>query len=188
MNKIDLNGIWHISSRNKKYVLQGDVPGTDFGNLIKQNLIPNPLISGIEEEALAIAENDFIFSRTFEIDKNTLEYNHVVLRCSAIDTIADIYINDVKVISVNNSYIPLDIDIKEQLKNGTNLITIEFKSAYNYIRDKQKEHPLPANYNGVNGIPYIRKPGCHFGWDWGPCVPYCGILDDIYIKAFNSEI
>ena len=178
MKKIVLNGVWDIESQNKMYVLKGNVPGTDFGNLIKQGLIQNPLISGIEKDALTIAENDFVFSREFEVDKETLEYSHIALRCASIDTLADIYINDVLVISLNNAYIPLDVDIKEQIKEGTNSIKIEFKSAYNYIKERQKENPLPANFNGVNGIPYIRKPGCHFGWDWGPCVPYCGILDE----------
>ena len=188
MKKIVLNGIWDIESQNKMYVLKGDVPGTDFGNLIKQGLIQNPLISGIEKDALTIAENDFVFSREFEVDKEALEYAHIALRCASIDTLADIYINDVLVTSLNNAYIPLDVDIKEQLKEGNNSIKIEFKSAYNYIKERQKDNPLPANFNGVNGIPYIRKPGCHFGWDWGPCVPYCGILDEIYLKAFNEEI
>ncbi len=188
MKKIVLNGVWDIESQNKKYVLKGDVPGTDFGNLIKQGLIQNPLISGIEKEALAISENDFTFSREFEVDKETLDYAHISLRCASIDTLADIYINDNLVISLNNAYIPLDVDIKEQLKEGINSIKIEFKSAYNYIKERQKKAPLPSNFNGVNGIPYLRKPGCHFGWDWGPCVPYCGILDEIYLKAFNEEI
>ena len=122
MNKILLNGVWDIESQNKMYVLKGDVPGTDFGNLIKQGLIQNPLISGIEKDALTIAENDFVFSREFEVDKATLEYSHIALRCANIDTLADIYINDFLVISLNNAYIPLDVDIKEQLsfkyKNG----------------------------------------------------------------------
>ena len=71
MNKILLNGVWDIESQNKMFVLKGDVPGTDFGNLIKQGLIQNPLISGIEKDALTIAENDFVFSREFEVDKDT---------------------------------------------------------------------------------------------------------------------
>lgn len=188
MQKVSLNGVWDIESKNKKYVLKGDVPGTDFGNLVKQGIIVSPLISGIEEEALKIAENDFSFSRSFDIPKEILAYNNVSLRCESIDTLADVYVNGNLVASLNNAYIPLNVNIKAQLKEGTNNIKIEFHSAYNYIREKQSQNKLPTNFNGVNGIPYIRKPGCHFGWDWGPCVPYCGILDDIYLKAFNEEI
>ena len=77
MKKIVLNGVWDIESKNKKYVLKGDVPGTDFGNLVKQGIIVSPLISGIEDEALKIAEEDFTFSRSFEITKEILSFNYV---------------------------------------------------------------------------------------------------------------
>ena len=77
MKKIVLNGVWDIESKNKKYVLKGDVPGTDFGNLVKQGIIVSPLISGIEEEALKISENDFSFSRSFI---QTLFHNTIPLQ------------------------------------------------------------------------------------------------------------
>ena len=188
MEKVILNGEWDIKSQNEQFVLKGDIPGTDFGNLIKKGLIVNPLISGIEEEALKTAENDFTFSREFKIKKELLDYKYIALRCECVDTLCDIYVNGKKVCELNNAYIPLNIDVKAQLKDGNNTIKVEFKSAYKYIRDRQAKDPLPGNFNGVNGIPYIRKPGCHFGWDWGPCVPYCGILDDIYLKGYNEEI
>ena len=188
MEKVILNGEWDIKSQNEKFILKGDIPGTDFGNLIKKGLIVNPLISGVEQEALETAENDFTFSREFKIQKKLLDYKYIALRCECVDTLCDIYVNDVMVTSLNNAYIPLNVDVKSHLKDGNNTIRIEFQSAYKYIRDRQAKDPLPSNFNGVNGIPYIRKPGCHFGWDWGPCVPYCGILDDIYLKAYNEEI
>ena len=188
MNKVLLNGEWDIKSQNGKFELKGDIPGTDFGNLIKKGLIVNPLISGIEQEALDTAENDFIFEREFDIKKDILNAKNVALRCECVDTLCDVYVNGTLVATLNNAYIPLDVDVKAQLKEGKNTIKFDFKSAYKYIRDRQAKDPLPANFNGVNGIPYIRKPGCHFGWDWGPCVPYCGILDDIYLKAYDEEI
>lgn len=188
MNKILLNGVWHIESLNKAFALDGDVPGTDFGNLIKKGLIVNPLISGIEEEALKTAENDFVFSREFDVAKDVLKAKNIALRCTCVDTLCSVFVNDQKVAELNNAYIPLDQDIKSVLKEGKNSIRFEFHSAYNYIRERQAKDPMPGNFNGVNGIPYIRKPGCHFGWDWGPCVPYCGILDDIYVEAFDEEI
>ena len=188
MEKVVLNGLWNIVSTDGVFNIQGKIPGTDFGNLIKEGQIKNPLISGIEQEALKTAEKDFTFSREFEIDEKILEYKNVALKCNTVDTLASIFINDKKVFENINSYIPLDVDVKDALKAGKNTIRFEFHSAYLYIKGRQEKDPLPNNFNGVNGIPYIRKPGCHFGWDWGPCVPYCGILDDIYLKAYNEKI
>ena len=42
------------------------------------------------------------------------------------------------------------------------------------------------NSNGQNGIVHIRKPQCHFGWDWGPVLPPSGIADDIYIEYVDA--
>ncbi|MDE5669930.1 MAG: hypothetical protein K2I14_00475, partial [Eubacterium sp.] len=34
----------------------------------------------------------------------------------------------------------------------------------------------------------IRKPACHFGWDWGINLPFSGIIGDIDILLYNEEI
>ena len=188
MNKLLLNGKWNIASNDSMYNFEGDIPGTDFGNLIKYGLLKNPLISGIEQEALVTAEKDFTFSREFEVAKDLLNAKNVRLRCACVDTLCTVLLNDKKVAELNNAYIALDADIKDAIKEGKNKIVFEFHSAYKYIKERQAKAAMPGNFNGVDGIPYIRKPGCHFGWDWGPCVPYSGILDDIEIVAFDSEI
>ena len=188
MNKLLLNGKWNIVSNDSMYNFEGDIPGTDFGNLIKYGLLKNPLISGIEQEALVTAEKDFTFSREFEVAKDLLNAKNIKLRCACVDTLCTVLLNDKKVAELNNAYIALDADIKDAIKEGKNKIVFEFHSAYKYIKERQAKAAMPGNFNGVDGIPYIRKPGCHFGWDWGPCVPYSGILDDIEIVAFDSEI
>lgn len=188
MKTLNLNGKWQLKNCTTNKTIEAVVPGTDFGNLIRANEIKNPLISGIEEEALETAKNDFEFSRFFEIDEEMLAYEHINLKCQSLDTLCTCYINGKKAFESHNAYVPVDADIKPYLTIGSNSITIHFNSAYEYIKAKQREHALPKNNNGVDGIPYIRKPGCHFGWDWGPCVPYCGIVDTIELEAFNSRI
>ena len=34
----------------------------------------------------------------------------------------------------------------------------------------------------------MRKPHCHFGWDWGPHLPLTGITDDIWVECFDNRI
>ena len=52
----------------------------------------------------------------------------------------------------------------------------------------QKEKPIPKNCNGTDGAAYIRKPHCHFGWDWGPHLPLTGITDDIWVECFDNRL
>ena len=187
MNKLTLNGKWQIKNCTSQRVITGDVPGSDFGNLIKYGEIVNPLISGAEAEALKTAENDFEFSRSFTLTKDELEYENIHLVCSCLDTLCICYINGTKAFECNNAFIPVDEDIKQYLREGENEIVIHFNSAYKYITAKQKEKAMPKNSNGVDGIPYIRKSGCHFGWDWGPCVPY-NYIGDIELVCYNRRI
>ncbi len=188
MKKISLNGKWILKNctDNKRYT--ADIPGSDFGNLIKCGAIKNPLISGSEEESLETAKHDFEFSRTFALTDKELEFGSVHLVCDCLDTLCECYINGKKAFESRNAYIPVDKSIKPYLKAGENTITIHFLSAYNYIRQRQSQKPLPKNSNGVDGIPYIRKSACHFGWDWGPCVPYSGIISDIRLECFDTRI
>ena len=105
-----------------------------------------------------------------------------------LDTICDVYINDTLVGSGSNAYVGYEFDVKAALKEGENSVKIEFKSPVEYVTQKQKEKPLPRNANGINGVPYIRKPACHFGWDWGINLPFSGIMGDIDLLFYNDEI
>lgn len=164
------------------------IPGSDIGNLIKNGAIKNPLISGDEKEGISAGENDIEFSREFELTKDILSFSHIHLCCGGLDTLCACYINGKKAFESNNAFIPVDIDIKEYLNAKSNTICFHFSSAVKYITKKQNEKALPKNPNGLDGIPYIRKPACHFGWDWGPCVPYCAVTDFIILKCFNKRI
>lgn len=188
MNKINLAGSWIMKdcSNGKEY--DSIIPGSDFGNLIRNDAIVNPLISGDEKEGIEIGKRDFEFSKTFTVSASDLAYEHINLLAGGLDTLCKCYINGNLAFETNNAYIPVDKNIKSYLKEGENILLLHFSSAVKYIGKKQKENALPKNSNGIDGIPYIRKPGCHFGWDWGPCVPYCAVLEYIEIKCFNKRI
>lgn len=188
MNIIDLSGQWTMRdcTRSKEY--PAIIPGTDFGNLIRNNAIPNPLDSGDEKEGIDVGERDFEFERAFTLTDRDFEYSSIYLNCGGLDTLCTCFINGKEAFGTNNAFIPIDRDIKEYLTVGENKILFHFDSAVKYIAKMQKERALPKNNNGLDGIAYIRKPGCHFGWDWGPCVPYCGIIEHISLKCCNKRI
>lgn len=188
MNTLNLAGRWIMKncSNNKEY--SAVIPGSDFGNLIKNQAVKNPLISGDEKEGIAIGKNDIDFIRNFEITKEQLAFNNINLCSKGFDTLCTCYINGKEAFKSDNAFIPIDVNIKKYLVEGQNNIRLHFSSAIHYITEKQKKEPLPKNNNGVDGIPYIRKPGCHFGWDWGPCIPYCAVLEYIELQCFNRRI
>ncbi|MCM1363527.1 MAG: hypothetical protein NC122_03475 [Faecalibacterium sp.] len=188
MTEINLAGTWRMKNCTDNAQYDAIIPGSDFGNLIRNNAIRNPLISGDEKEGIATGENDIEFSRDFELADCELSSAYIHLCCGGLDTLCTCYINGEKVFESNNAFVPIDIDVKSYLRAGINHILLHFASAVKYVTAKQNENPLPKNNNGVDGIAYLRKPACHFGWDWGPCVPYCAVTDFIKLKCFNRRI
>lgn len=188
MKTLNLSGSWVLKNCTDGKVYDAIIPGTDFGNLIRLGAIKNPLISGDEKEGIETGSKDYEFSRSFTITADELKSEHISLCVTSLDTLCTCFINGKEAFRSKNAYIPVDRDIKEYLHEGENTIMFHFDSAVNYITALQKKNPLPKNSNGIDGIPYIRKPGCHFGWDWGPCVPYCGILNKIELEFYNRRI
>lgn len=188
MEKISLNGKWELTFLKNGKSFEAEVPGSDYNALLSCGEIKDPFYADNENSALYIADEDKRFSREFTIDGSILEFENVILSCKSIDTLAEIYINGSPAGKSDNAYVQVELPIKNLLKTGTNIIEIKIDSPVKYVTEMQKKDPLPRNANGINGVAHIRKPACHFGWDWGINMPVSGIMGDIEILAFNEEI
>ncbi|MCD7796578.1 MAG: hypothetical protein LUG95_02895 [Clostridiales bacterium] len=80
-----------------------------------------------------------------------------------------------------NCFVVFCAEVKEYLISGKNEIKILFHSPVVYVDKMQRECPAPVNSNGRNGVAHIRKPQCHFGWDWGPVLSVSGISAPVYL-------
>ena len=188
MKTLLLSGVWTLRRESDGKTFPAVLPGTDFGALIASGEIDNPLTSGVESEALQTAAHDYTFFRTFPLGEDLLQKKQIHLCCDVLDTLCTCVINGREAFKSESAFVPVDEDVKAFLHPGDNTIELRFRSAYRFIEEAWKDDPLMANFNGVNGICHIRKPGCHFGWDWGPCVPYCGALADVTLQAFDARI
>lgn len=188
MERMSLAGKWilHLDKQGSDY--ETEVPTSDYNALLKNKIIDDPFYKTNEQKCLYVAETGKSFKRSFKISQEQLEYRKALLRCQMLDTIAQIYINDKLANISNNAYICSETNITDYLHEGENSIEIHFLSPVQYVKAKQEEEPLPANANGINGVAHIRKPACHFGWDWGINMPVSGIFGNIEILFYNNEI
>ena len=187
MQKINLNGKWNIKQIGGNIQTIANVPVCNYTALIENNIIKNPFVSTYEKDASFVGEYDWEFSRDFDVDSVLLEYKYINLQCKMLDTIATIFINDIEIANTKNCFIEYSFDIKKYIFAGRNHIKVVFKSPIEYVKEHQKIERVPRNNNGQNGIPHIRKPQCHFGWDWGPVLVPSGITKDIFITFTNVE-
>ncbi len=186
-----LNEGWRVKyTGGEEYV--ADVPASNLGVLIDNGIMPHPYYGLNEKEFEIYAEKDWIFTKRFDYAANgnrlSAAKERLELVFSRLDTVCDVYVNDVPVLHAENCHVAYRVDVTEIITNGANSIEIRFRSPVSYVIDKQKKLRVPINSNGLTGAAHIRKPQCHFGWDWGPNLPVCGILGDVYLESFSARI
>lgn len=185
IKKIALSGKWLVQADGKEMVAK--VPGTVYSALMENGFIEDPFYRDNELTVLEIMKQDFLFKKTFIVTEDIIRKKHIYLHCDGLDTLCDIYLNDMKVGSAFNFHRIWEFDIKKFLRRGENQLIIKIFSPVNYIRKMdQVYHIENCCRDAMKGFSYLRKPHCMFGWDWGPRLPDAGIWNDIYLIAFDN--
>ncbi len=181
-----LNGSWSFCQAEEGLWRDAQVPGCNFLDLMRNDLIPDPFISLNEKEVQWVGRKDWEYKRTFKLTENELGYDEILLDAKMLDTLCDVYVNDQHLFHSDNCFTPYVVSVKSFLKPGENEIRIRFHSPVKYVEERHAASPAPKNANGQDGIVHIRKPQCHFGWDWGPVLPCSGITKDIGLTFVNG--
>ncbi|MGY3611707.1 glycosyl hydrolase 2 galactose-binding domain-containing protein, partial [Bradyrhizobium sp. Lot11] len=81
-------------------------------------------------------------------------------------------------------------DVSSMLKSGDNSIRIVFDSNVAVAAARQKQQPFYIPYSTGNcPIPdgnMLRKPQCHFGWDWNIAIAPFGLYGTIALKKLET--
>lgn len=186
MQIVDLCGEWKLEDKEKKYIMPATVPGCNYLDLMKAKIIEDPFNLTNEKKCYWVAQTDWVYSKVFTLSEEDLLYNYITLECGRFDTISEIFLNGQQIGQTENCHIAYSFHVKPFLKEGSNELKIYFRSPVNYVKEKYAKERTPANSNGQNGISHIRKPQCHFGWDWGPVLPPSGIGGKIYLEMRNG--
>ena len=187
MKKVSLCGSWILDIPGTSYQhVPATVPGSVYTDLLTNHLIEDPFYGANENEALKLMENDFCYSRTFEIPEDLLSCDQVLLRAEGLDTIADISVNGKAVAHTENMHRIWEFDVRDILKAGENEICVRFSSPTRYIREAYEKNPAEGSSDAMTGFPLIRKAHCMYGWDWGPHLPDAGIWKEISIIGVNT--
>lgn len=181
-----LNGEWKFRQCGEKVWKSATVPGCNFLDLMKNGDIPDPFVGLNERKVGWVGEKDWEYSKSFLITDSEMKSDDILLNCKMLDTICNIYINERLAFCGDNCFKAYSESIKPFLCLGENTVRIVFFSPVKYVEQKYKEIPAPINSNGQNGIVHIRKPQCHFGWDWGPVLPLSGITGDIELEFVDT--
>ena len=186
MEYLSLNGTWQLEAEGSDHKIDALVPGSVYSDLLKAGEIPDPFWRDNEMKVLPLMEQDYRYSRKFDVPAAILSRGHILLRCHGLDTLASIRINGQAVGNTDNMHRTWLFDVKSLLKTGENEIEISFASPTKYIREAFAAHRVEGTEDAMEGFPFLRKAHCMFGWDWGPRLPDCGIWRDLELIGFDS--
>ena len=184
VERIEINTSWIFRDKGEPDWYPANVPGAVHTDLWNNGVIEDPFFGCNEEKLQWIGERDWIYKTQFAIDSNLLANKNINLVFEGLDTYANVMLNGQTILQVNNMHRRWELDCKELLKVGNNLLEVHFQSALNKFFEDSLAlgYPLPGGrWN------FARKAAYHFGWDWGPRFITAGIHKPVYLEAWNTH-
>ncbi len=164
------------------------VPGCVHQDLFNNGKIPDPFFGTNEKDLQWIMNNDWVYRLSFKPIQKINNKKCKILRFHGIDTYADIFLNNKKIISANNMFHPWEIDISEILLPDQNEIIVHFRSPIKKVLPvlENMSYRLPAdNDQAGDTSPFTRKAPYHYGWDWGPCFVTSGLWKNVELFGWD---
>lgn len=214
----DLGGTsWMVVQKGKHDPIPASVPGDIFTDLLAAARIPDQNYRENNSVIQWVGLVPWVYYRDFHVTSELLTQPKVVLHCAGLDTLAAIWINDILIARPENMFRDWILDVKRNLKPGSNSIRIEFSPCGNTVAiganpeidsgqapcgplvkrrwDKyRREHQSQLAHNTFfgnqlgNPRSWIRKAPYMWGWDWCPAVVTCGIWKPIELLAYDARI
>lgn len=182
----DLSGEWTLATDDGEHATTISIPSDVHTALNKSGLIPDPYFGRNENDVQWVAHRDWVVERRFHIDPTDGDW---YLDIDYLDTVAVVFINDVPVLSADNCFRRYRPDVSTALQPGENVIRIHFHSSIKAGAERQKAQPFYVPYHqGNSPIPQgnmLRKPQCHFGWDWNIAIAPLGLYGNIALRRLD---
>lgn len=139
----------------KEISFSATVPGCVHTDLLNNKLIDDLFHRDNAENVQWIENLYFTFTKTFNIDK--VEEN-AYLVFNGLDTYCDIYLNNTKIGSADNMFIPHEFCVDNVLAQGDNIIEVRFFSSIKTTNDLPSR---PAAFTSERV--YTRRIQCTYG-------------------------
>ena len=192
----ELNEGWKFKQARLSNWYPATVPGVVHTDLMDNKIIEDPFFRLNERGMQWIDKEDWIYQTTFQLTPEMMGRENIDLIFKGLDTYADVYLNEKKILEANNMFREWKTSIKPDLNPGENVLKIYFHSPIKV--DIPKWDALPYQYEAGNdqsengGVfnkkvsVFARKAGYHYGWDWGPRLVTSGIWRPVYVEAWDN--
>jgi len=195
MQRQYLHQNWQFQASGADSFQTAKVPGCVHLDLLDHGVIEDPFYRMNEHDQQWIDKKDWVYKTAFTVDSDLLEKDQQELIFEGLDTYADVYLNDSLILEADNFFRTWRVPVSDLLHKGPNQLRIYFHSPIKKGLELLDAHgyALPASNdqseNGEMGDKkvsiFTRKPGYHYGWDWGPRLVTSGIWKAIRLEAWD---
>ena len=186
MRVMKLTDNWKMQMTGDREWIPALVPGSVYNDLLRNGKMEDPYYRDNELAALKIMENDFTYITDFDVPEEMLSQDKVLLHFDGIDTVADIYLNDIWISHVENMHRTWEFPVRDLLRVKENELKVILHSPTKFIREANEKDPIGGSEDAMAGFPHLRKAHCMFGWDWGPRLPDAGIWREVRLIGFSQ--
>lgn len=172
------------------------VPGTVHTDLLAHGLIPDPYVGAPEAGLQWIGLADWEYRTAFDVPRAVLQRARSELVFAGLDTFAEVWLNGVKLLDANNAFRTWRVPVAGRLREHGNILRIVFRSPINTMLPQvaAMPHKIAGNYASPYGdepkdvlsANFVRKPGYHYGWDWGPRYVTAGIGKPVVLHSWDA--
>ena len=143
----ELHENWKMRMVGTEDFIPAVVPGSVYNDLLRNGRMEDPYYRDNEAKALEIMENDFEYTSVFDVEKDILDCEDILLHFDGIDTIADIYLNGTWLASVKNMHRTWEFSVKKALRETENELRIVLHSPTKFIREASLTGIWPMRWN-----------------------------------------
>ncbi|HVJ38272.1 MAG TPA: glycoside hydrolase family 2 protein [Stenotrophomonas sp.] len=172
------------------------VPGTVHTDLLANGLIADPYVGAPEAGLQWIGLADWEYRTFFDLAPEAVRSARSDLVFEGLDTLAEVYLNGQRVLAADNAFRTWRVPVQAQLHSGRNELRVVFHSPITRLLPivQAMPHKLHGNYPSPYGdepadaltANFVRKPGYHYGWDWGPRYVTAGIWRNVTLQQWQA--
>jgi beta-mannosidase len=172
------------------------VPGTVHTDLFANKAIPDPYVGAPEAGLQWIGLADWEYRTTFDAPRTALHGARSDLVFDGLDTFAEVWLNGIKVLDANNAFRTWRVPVQGKLRAKGNELRIVLHSPIATLLPhvQAMPHKLAGNYPSPYGDEppdamtgnFARKPGYHYGWDWGPRYVTAGLVKPVVLQSWDA--
>lgn len=181
-----IKSAWQFRKQGDHSWMKATVPGTVHTDLMANKVIPDPYYRDNENKVQWVSKENWEYQTVFNVDKKAFSKKNIELVFEGLDTYADVYLNDKKILSADNMFRTWRVDVKALLYEKANKLSVLFHSPDNTV-DSLAKAALPLVRPSENNRHYARKAQYHYGWDWGPKLTTSGVWKPVKINAWDER-